>query len=481
MPINLIRNKLNIKLSTNSNIKAEKIYIAGLYLTKYLQNSPDFKITKDLKILIDINSHQNDYILKDQSSNGYDMKTISGDKLNYNIINNKFSLYNNNYETSVSASTILGTYIDDLTISMYISVTQHGIYNKLFIIPGNQGDTLSISINNNNITEEEESICGNGFIKVILNNSTILTTKGSLVLSNSLITITYSKKNNELAIYYEDTKIASLNVNLNLLPSSSETIKINLKNYKDSHLNLSGLAIYSSSISNKDDLTTISTYFQNQKKLDGPSISQHIFNNTLDNTNSNNITDKHNIDNSLKNNNNDTSFIFISENDPSKLDSDNYNNNYLNSDDDIELAHQSKHNHLNKLKKRCKNAIKQKCDDIDNDKRYNKCVSNVDINNSDCLEYCNLTNYTNKNLCKLDNSKCPYVYIKNHSYFVHIPKTCKYYKYLNKDDIDYGKNRHKAMRLFENNFPDCDIPDIICGQAKKKAMKKIDINKKVLE
>ena len=456
IPINLQHNKLDINISTNSNIKANKIYLAGLYLTRFLPNSPDFIMTKDLKILIDVNSVKpNSYILKDQSNSGNDIKTISGDKLNYNIIDNKFSLYNNNYESTETAAKILGTFIDELTICMYISISQQGVYNNFIKIPGNQGNTLSISIDNSNIIEEE-SICGNGFIKVVLNDSTTLITKGALVLSNTLITITYSKKNNELIIYYEDTKIASLNVKLNLLPSSSEKISINLINNTVGHPNLIGLAIYTSSISNKNDLTTLSTYFQNQRRLNRPSVAPHILSNTLDN-----ITDKYNIDNSFKKNNEDLSFIYIDNNDPIKLDSDYYNNNYLNSDDDIELAHQSKHSHYHKLRKRCKNAIKQKCDDIDNEKHYNKCVRKVDMNNSDCLAYCNKNSHKDKNLCKIDNNKCPYVYIKNHSYFVHIPKTCKYYKYLNKDDIDYGKNRYKAMRLFENNFSDCDIPDIL--------------------
>ena len=300
----IIHGKLYINISSNSNVKAEKIYLTDLYLTKLLLNSPNFKITKDLKMLIDINSVKpNSYILKDQSNSGNDLVTISGDKLNYNIVDNKFSLYNNIYESAEPASNILGIALDELTISIYISITQPGLYNNLITIPGNQANTVSISVDN---------ILGNGIIIVILNDDikTTLSTKNkSLVLGNTLITITYSNKNKELIIWQEDTKIASLNTDVNLLPSSRNKIKINLKNNKVGHPNLIGLAMYSSVISKSNDLTTISTYFQNQRKLDRPSVAQHIFTDSLDNSNSDNTLGEYNNDNSLKKNSNDTTFF----------------------------------------------------------------------------------------------------------------------------------------------------------------------------
>ena len=460
--LSLNENNLFINIINNKNIK--DLYLTDLTLIKYLENSPKFILTKGLQLLIDINSvNPNNNILKDQSSNGFDFASTNGNKINYNINENKFSLYNNELSSKVNANKLLGNNnpLRELTISMYININQFGNFKNILNIPGNQKNSLSISIKNS-----KEKL---GFIQVNLldneteQNSLLLNTGNrSLILGNTLITITF--ENNELSIYQEEIKITSKKFNnINLIPSFENPISINLENKNEMHPNLIGLAIFSKNIASKKNLEFLSEYFQNQRKIDKTSINNYVFNNPLD-------TQSHNINNSnyIKNNNDDN-LAFVYDNDDSKINNDYLNNNFINSEDNNDFNYNNQNdknlnkrsNYQNNLKNLCKKAINEECNNIDDDNNYDRCVRNLDINNQNCLQYCNLNNYKNKNLCKLDNNNCPYVYIKNNSYYVYIPKHCKYYKYLNKPDINYGKDRNKAMRLYQKNYPDCPIPDIL--------------------
>ena len=64
------------------------------------------------------------------------------------------------------------------------------------------------------------------------------------------------------------------------------------------------------------------------------------------------------------------------------------------------------------------------------------------------------------------DGECPIAYMKNGKYIVYIPKNSKGARELGKHgEFDYGKKRHHAKRIYESNFPDCPVPEILDDNA----------------
>ena len=60
------------------------------------------------------------------------------------------------------------------------------------------------------------------------------------------------------------------------------------------------------------------------------------------------------------------------------------------------------------------------------------------------------------------DGNCPIAYRKNGKYIVYIPKRSKYAKELGKHgEFDYGRKRHHAKKIYEYNFPECPIPEVL--------------------
>ena len=56
---------------------------------------------------------------------------------------------------------------------------------------------------------------------------------------------------------------------------------------------------------------------------------------------------------------------------------------------------------------------------------------------------------------------CPKVYVRGNNYFVYIDPKSKYAKSIGDGEFPYGSNRESAKRIFELNFPDCKVPDLL--------------------
>jgi hypothetical protein len=65
---------------------------------------------------------------------------------------------------------------------------------------------------------------------------------------------------------------------------------------------------------------------------------------------------------------------------------------------------------------------------------------------------------------KTYDKDCPEVYYKNGRYWIYIkPNSCLAKKLGYCGERDYGRNRKNAKRIFETNFPNCKVPNILSG------------------
>ncbi len=107
---------------------------------------------------------------------------------------------------------------------------------------------------------------------------------------------------------------------------------------------------------------------------------------------------------------------------------------------------------------------------IDDNDKYKECMRNCKNVIPACKIYCDDSKNNKSLICEVqstcntaDPSKnCPLSYKRNGEYMVFIqPKSFYAYKYNYSGEKSYGKDRENARKMYQYNFPKCEIPSIL--------------------
>jgi hypothetical protein len=432
--------KLKLYLGYNPNNTKGYRYITGLVMREFLENSQNFQITKGLMLYIDAGNSSSyngsGLIVKDLSNEGNDMMWKSRpkfDRLGYfdstgNILTGpkmvKFKI--NDYDVEKEFSVVLGLkynkesvdYENNLNLEEEEEEQQNvSAFTSTIFMPGNNRIGLEVSIP----TKYDN-------IRIRVGDKLFTTRMKIIPDSNSIVIITYSK--GVLNIYLNGVLLEKFTVG-NIYFSNGE-IKVN----KDKTWNglLASLLIYNRKLLDSEIKLMDKQNLCEKKREEELDMMNYIMSMILPNQ----TFDKVEFD---------------------KID-------YL---DNIRDMISSFDNNIPvNTTKTCGNKYKNlPCQWILGENGRAKCGF---LNNNsfyECDEGCCIgETKTDRDGSAYNNDDCPIVYEnKNGEYIVVVRKNsnCER-KYKIVGERSYGKDRVVARRIYERNFPDCKVPDILIDE-----------------
>lgn len=436
--------KINIYLNYTTNLQAKKIYFSDIGLFKVLKDAINFQVIENLTSFLDGKNYTSSSISKK-------WKDISNHNNNFvwskrPIINNKKMFINtlNNKLHGNNAKKIIGSN-DGFSIVLVFSSNDKSnnsifeddnIENKNLIniltLPGNNRESIKLFMPN-----------GKGKIKVVFNNKGEFTkySRPLRYYNKTVIVLTY--KNRFINVYQDSVRVIK-NMKVDKVHISNQDIKIN-ENGKW-NAKLFAVLFYNDILSNQK-IKGIYDYFIN-------SLNK-------------------NEDNSLfiqnRKNNGDVVSLGSEIYD--------YDNSFSQDIDNINCSIiTGKKEYRSTIERNCKTNCREMCRPFienyelgNNLKDYNKCISNCKNTIKACKCYCSFNNESK--FCKLGNTKCPsekekedcpLAYKRNGNFVVYIQPNTKYEVEMGfSGEKSYGNNRSNARKMYEINFPNCEVPSIL--------------------
>jgi hypothetical protein len=417
-------NKMQIFLNYSENLQYPTFYFTKLSLYKVLLEAQNFIFNHNLFAYFDGYHYESSSpIWTDLSGNGNDIfwsniPITDYTKGSLNTLNLNLTCFQANKLSNEKMSIIfcLNKNFENIASNIAINEENSNFDFYLLSIPGNDRYSFEIKIIDNYL--------------FLINGKLEFKSKHEVILFNkSLITLTY----NESILEIIHDGIIIISEKINKLYFSPNNIIIN----KNKNLNFNFYSIlFYNRIIKKNELNQIREYFitNKNKNFNTPDINIHHMNNTSEYTL--NI-----INNTLP--------LYEPFNFTQK-------DNFTNKNDNL----------FDNCIKDCSNLCNQF---IDNNVKYNDCISNCKNVLLSCQNYCD-TNPNDNLYCTpiIKNNTCPKVYKKNGKYMVYIHPESEYAKILNySGEKSYGTNLEKAKNTYNINFPKCPIPDqLLPGEGK---------------
>ena len=189
-----------------------------------------------------------------------------------------------------------------------------------------------------------------------------------------------------------------------------------------------------------------------------PDMNEHFFDNGLNKRIIEHQTNKEDADLD------DTSKLYCKD--------DKFKNDFDDSSGGTKHHDSNRHNHKRNSRK-CNRICEDQCSDYTEGDIYNECIESCKEERIECgntwPDGSRGRNWPNdgrrrhhRRHRRRFRDDCPIAYRKDGKYIVYIPKNSKEARELGKHgEFDYGRKRHHAKKIYEYNFPDCPIPEIL--------------------
>ena len=190
---------------------------------------------------------------------------------------------------------------------------------------------------------------------------------------------------------------------------------------------------------------------------DRPDMNEHFFDNGLNNNNLIEHYDNKKEDSALD----DTSMCY------------NKNDKFKNDFDDSSggtKKHDARKRNSKRNSKKCNNICYDQCSDYTENDIYNVCIKSCKEERKECGNtgpggrsgHGGRGGRGGRGRHGRRRDDCPIVFKNNGKYIVYIPKNSREAREFGKHGrFNYGKKRHHAKKIYESNFPDCPLPEIL--------------------
>ncbi len=434
-------NLMNLYLNYTTSLQSDYQYFTGLALYKVLPEAQNFIYNDRLNLFLD------GYHYDASSKNWSDLSTFSN---NFSFSNNPFvdtskGFVNTkgNVLTGPESSKVFGekdypfTHIfilnqnDDVNEFSGDDETSNQNEMTMLLIPGNNSYSLKLNWNAN----DKKFVC------YLPSNQTLDSNTGLVMNNKTMITIQYFTHGN-LVILQDGNKILSTKCD-KFYMSGSDKIKMN----PDGNLNMNMYAILNyQRILSKDELNQVRDYFMTNQDKDFSQTSSYSY--TSDVPSNFYVMD----DNTVSSYNRRDKYASLAGNEFATT----YGNqSYLFKVDS----------------KNCVPACNTMCNIyIDDTQKYHDCLRSCKNVIPSCKNYCDDSANKNSIMCESSDctdgsdptKDCPIAYKRNDQYMVYI-KPDSYYakKYHYSGEKSYGKNLENASKMYQSNFPKCQLPSIL--------------------
>lgn len=386
-----------------------KRYITSLKLKVELDKDGSFPFKNNLNLLMYSN---------DISDNSLIWKDISGKKNNFKFVNKvskckcgKIILSNNKAHGANSEELFKGNnnnngYEFTLMTRFELNSSSNKDYKEFLYFEGNQETSLVVKLSNTY----------NNLILIITDKIIIVPYN---VLPENTITLTLVVKNNELEVYIGIQKV--LKQKIDKLHFKGDSI---INKSKNLNIDIENLIILDKGLEKHEiqELINYISYRKNDKK---------------------NIT--YMFDDVLNNKYNDIH--------PSNTNTIFDNNKSINK--------------YKMVGKRCHEKCLGDCESYLDTDDISKCLRKCKHKINECKEFCSYAEnklhklcINNKNIIK-DEHYYPEVEYEKGKYYVKIPKKSKYAQVFGTSKKYYGSDRIKVKHMYEMNFPDIKVPNIL--------------------
>lgn len=430
--------KMYIYLNYTKNLQAKKILFTDISLNIILSDSTNFKYTNKLVCYLDSYDSKTK-ILEDKSNSGN--KFLFSNTPYYNSSNGSILTINNTISGPPSQQLFNPTNTSIFNFTTILVFSNKTIYTTpvpILTIPCNTNYSLEISVGsaNNNLYN---LYCKLGDKKIYIIKNLVFTNK----------TLLFIEYNDQIVNIYQDSrKIFSSDnkIKLYLDNDSSKKVMINRLGINGDSKNLDanfyGFLVYNT-ILTEDTMNGIRKYFiTNQNQSDTNSTLPYQIHDAVpdQNNTSDDIpgygTDIYTDDNQFQNDFDNG----INQQNPNGLDNPNDCMKDCN-----ELCQPFMNESMNKL---------------------NECYESCKYTKLSCQNYCKKDENKYTLFCKgqANNNvnKCPIAYKRKGKYYIYIEPGSKYaIEFQFSGEKSYGKNREGARRMYELNFPGCEVPDIL--------------------
>ena len=436
--------KLNIYLNYTKQLQAKEIYFTDLSIHQVLSSLPSYTLIKNLKVFLSGSQYASSTISKkwmnlvdnDSYFTWNNIPIPSETDGNISTLNNTLSfnqpktILENNGKVQFTISLVFNKNMNNM------SIQENSISEENQVLSEVSGLNNVLSISGNNCKSIQLYLPSNeGKIKVVYDDSeqyTAYSNRNLVFYNKTVLVLTY--QNNKINVYQDSVPVLSLTTGKVYLDNNDLTINKN----GDWDVNLFNVVIYNS-VLNYEQLQQMNNYFFNSKVS-----SEGTFASNGEDIQTYNGEFESDMDNKVL-----SSF-------GEQLSDSNYGNciqdcNNLCSKF-IDTKNINGMEKFNKCRRSCKNTVKS-CQTLCTNNPNNRICQ---INNCGSLD--------SSPLCDIDivQSECPKVYKKNGEYTVYIQKDTPYEIELGySGEKSYGSNRENAAAMFKQNFPNCDIPDIL--------------------
>lgn len=449
-------NLMNIYLNYSSNLQTDYQYFTGLHLYKVLPEAENFIYNDGLKLYLDgFHYESTSKIWNDVStySNNFTWSVNPFVDTTSGFVNSV-----GNILTGMKSSELFGkgdspfsfifvinkgtqkSSIEGFTSNSFddeeenfedLSGTTANSIQTLLLIPGNNSFSLKLSWD----TKNSQLICE-------FPNQKVLKSKTGLsFLNKSMLSIIY-QTNGTITIYQDGVSI--INGKGDKL-YYSDTDKIIMNPDKLLNMNIYAILDYNRVLS-VDELSLIREYFMTNANKDFTKFD-YYYKEVLPNT-FQVLTDINNI---APYNRSDMINLYNSSEFAIK-----YGNQGLMYSQDP---------------KTCVSQCNELCNVfLDDNEKYKECMRNCKNVLPACKIYCEDSKNSKSLICEVQTTcntadptkNCPLAYKRKGEYMVFIqPKSFYAYKYNYSGEKSYGKDRENARKMYQYNFPKCEIPSVL--------------------
>ena len=438
---------MNVYLNYTTSLQAQYIFFADISLTKVISGLPNYNIVNGLKVFLSGLDYNTSTMGKKWSNlvdtddffswTNIPMASDTGGYLstaNNNLsYTNPLTIMETDGTATFSISLVFNKDIESGTVMVQGNTESESgeeeggeeevsteMLNNVLSISGNDGKSLELFL------PDQE-----GKIKVVYNGMDESYSSRELVFYNkTILTLTYS--DSVVNVYQDGVQV--LTMTTGVVHLDNEPLIINKNGTWDA--NLYDVIIYNRVLSG-DEMNTMNDYFYNEAEnastfvSNGESIidSDGLFTLDMDNSNLVGIGEE------------------VSEEDYQRGVCYNDCNNLCQKLMNTSSLMDTGIDDFNKCRRSCKNVVKS-------------CQTFCSNSPDDTL--CELSNCSTDGNTEYLQSDCPVAYKKNGRYIVYIKKDSLYSNQLGySGERDYGDDRDVAYALYQQNFPKCEMPDVL--------------------
>lgn len=465
-------NTVQVFLNYTTNLQASNIYFTNLEFYRVLPAAIDFTELNNLSCFLSADQ----YISLSTNSNKWLDITDSDNSFQFNAVPLTDTIIgginiNDNKLTGPSLSTILGSntstssqnlneftcnlvfqcnesYTTEESVALMEEEEVSSLNNteipNAITIPGNNGNGIQLFIPN----------C-QGKIKLVFNGSQIFYSDRELVFYiKSVITLVYS--NSMINVFQDGVNVISANIDA-FYPNNSP---ITINSDFNWNATLFGVQFYNAKLSG-DGMGNIYRYFVEKSCTSG--IDSEDFNML---TNS----EVYDYDNSFQNDMDNSGSMTSNGAVTGESVFSEYSSTNVTSTGECSTVYNS----VSETSISCRQDCMTMCAPFLNQaslgtdmQDYQMCVSNCKNSLPSCSTYCCTNDDTalcgdSSTVEESETQQCPIAYKKNGQYTIYIDPNSNYTQTTGRSgEIQYGTDREKAAYIYQKNFPDCTLPDVL--------------------